>query len=166
MGVKKKKRGGQAGQRVFRPLIESGFHKGLPKCTEEGCEQPGQHTGVYRKDGSVVYRKHCIAHHAIRYNMDGGYKLSKKDYCENVDGRLGFVCTSTIIDSCQLEVDHANNKHKDNTKTNLDTLCSCCHNYKTRYFSKYKSLSEIRSVYNTNIQKFAQNTKQKRKHLV
>ena len=141
-----------------RQIIEHGFHKGLPKCVIEGCNKPGQHTGHYRKDGTVVYRKLCDAHHAIRYNMDGGYTLHKKDYCENADGRLGFVCTTTIVDSCQLDVDHVNNNHNDNNVENLDTLCSCCHNYKTRYFSKYTELTDIRTLYESNKQKVTQNT--------
>ncbi len=162
----KKRRGRKSGQRIFRPLIESGRHKGKPKCTVEGCNKPGQHTGNYRKDGTVSYRAHCVLHHALRYNLEGAYRLFKKDHCENTDGRLGFICTTTIVDSCQLDVDHVNNIHDDNRKENYDTLCSCCHNYKTRYFSKYKSLAQIRRVYSKNRKEFTQNTKQKRKQSV
>jgi hypothetical protein len=128
-----------SGQRIFRDLITTGAHKGLPKCEVEGCNQPGQHTGNRRKDGSVCYRKHCGGHHALRYNLDGGYRIYKKDYCENEDGRLGFLCTTNIVDPCMLDVDHINHVHEDNSPKNLQTLCSCCHNYKTRYFD---SLSE------------------------
>lgn len=123
-----------AGQRIFRDLLVSGPYKGLPKCVHEDCNNPGQHTGVKRKDGSVVYRAQCAGHHALRYNMDGGYRIYKKDYCENTDGRLGFVCSTKIIDPCMLDVDHINHIHEDNRPKNLQTLCSCCHNYKTKYF--------------------------------
>jgi 5-methylcytosine-specific restriction endonuclease McrA len=33
--------------------------------------------------------------------------------------------------SCQLDVDHINNNHKDNIESNLHTLCSNCHRLKS-----------------------------------
>jgi len=143
--------------RIFRELIETGPHSGLPKCVVEGCNSVGQHTGVRRKDGSVVYRAQCDAHHRLRYNMNGGYRLYKKDYCENIDGRLGFKCTTTVIDACMLDVDHIDHVHENNSEENLQTLCSCCHNYKTRYFD---SMSEetIRQTFTENSLKFTVTT--------
>ena len=120
------------GQRIFRDLLDNG----LPKCIVEGCNKPGQHTGVRRKDGSVNYRAQCVGHHANRYNMEGGYRIHKKDFCENTDGRLGFLCTTNIIDPCMLDVDHIDHVHENSNPKNLQTLCSCCHNYKTRYFDR------------------------------
>lgn len=140
-----------AGQRIFRDLITSGPNKGLPKCIVEGCNQPGQHTGVRRKDGSVNYRAQCSGHHAMRYGLNGGYRIYKKDYCENIDGRLGFICTTNVIDQCMLDVDHIDHVHENNKPKNLQTLCSCCHNYKTKYFD---GLSE-----STIRRKFKENTR-------
>ena len=147
------------GSRKIRTIIETGIHKGKPKCVVDGCERPGQHQGKYRKDGSVIYRDKCQLHVALQYNMEGAHKLFKKNICENIDGRLGFVCTTTTLDQCQLEVDHVNNNHKDNNPDNLDTLCSCCHKYKTKHFSHYQSLQEIREIYAKN-SAFTQNTVQ------
>lgn len=72
------------------------------------------------------------------------YLKHRKDYCENVDGRLGFVCTFTHPTPEQLEatgldatylgwlqVDHIDGNHTNNSITNLQTLCACCHNIKT-----------------------------------
>lgn len=123
-----------SGQRIFRDLLETGPNKGLPKCVVSSCNQPGQNTGNRRKDGSIHYRAQCSGHHAMRYSLEGSYRIYKKDYCENIDGRLGFKCTTTVIDQCMLDVDHINHVHEDNSQRNLQTLCSCCHNYKTRYF--------------------------------
>jgi len=123
-----------SGQRIFRDLIETGFYKGLPKCEVEGCNQPGQHTGVRRKDGSINYRAKCGGHHAMQYGLNGGYRIYKKEFCENIDGRLGFLCTTYIIDPCMLDVDHIDHVHENNNPKNLQTLCSCCHNYKTKFF--------------------------------
>ena len=72
------------------------------------------------------------------------YLQYRKDYCENVDGRLGFVCTFTAPTPQQLEatgldgtfqgwlqVDHKDGNHTNNDPSNLQTLCACCHNIKT-----------------------------------
>jgi hypothetical protein len=65
------------------------------------------------------------------------YKKHRKEYCENIDGRYGFVCTSTIVAPLwQLEVDHIDGNHKNNQIVNLQTLCSCCHRYKTMIFQE------------------------------
>jgi hypothetical protein len=86
------------------------------KCEVEGCNELGQHMGTYRKDGSPVRRKKCSKHHAIQYGLAGWhYRIFRKNYCENKDGRLGFECTSNIIDpNWQLDADHI-----DGTPNNL-----------------------------------------------
>ena len=72
------------------------------------------------------------------FNNHTAYKNSthpslkyRKDYCENVDGRLGHTCTTTIVWEGQLDVDHKNGDPYDNRPKNLQTLCKCCHSYKT-----------------------------------
>ena len=136
-----------AGQRIFRDLLADG----RPKCVVDGCKQPGQNLGTKRKDGSIIYRAQCAGHHALRYGMDGGYRIHKKSFCENVDGRLGFLCTTTIIDPCMLDVDHIDHVHENNKPRNLQTLCSCCHNYKTRYFD-HLTEATIRRKFKQNAQ--------------
>ena len=90
--------------------------------------------GRYRKDGTPHYRKTCSKHHHIKYTMgDWVYKINRKNYCENIDGRLGFVCTTTIIDpEWQLDVDHIDGDPSNNDPENHQTLCKCCHPIKTR----------------------------------
>jgi 5-methylcytosine-specific restriction endonuclease McrA len=109
-----------------------------PICSVDGCEKPCQHTGNYTKTGSIVYRKTCQYHHYKKYNMSGwDYKQYRKDYCENIDGRLGFYCTATIVEpTLQLDVDHVDGNHKDNDRLNLHTLCKNCHAYKTVMFKE------------------------------
>lgn len=105
-----------------------------PRCIVYGCDKPGQHTGRYRLDGTPTFRKTCTKHHNINYGMKGwDYKINRKEYCENVDGRLGFVCTTTIIDPFwQLDVDHIDGDPSNNDANNHQTLCKCCHAIKTR----------------------------------
>lgn len=79
---------------------------------------------------------------AVEYrNNIHPYLRYRKDYCENVDGRLGFKCntvlpTQDMIDSVGLtgwkpkqflEVDHIDGNHTHNNPDNLQTLCKHCH---------------------------------------
>ena len=66
-----------------------------------------------------------------RRNALHPYRWALKTYCENVDSRLGFRCTTTIMLSSQLEVDHIDGNPSNNAGENLQTLCGCCHTYKT-----------------------------------
>jgi len=77
--------------------------------------------------------------HRQRQNSKHPYRKHRKDYCENVDGRLGFICTTTIVHSVQLDVDHKDGNHLNNDLDNLQTLCKCCHSYKGLIYEDYKS---------------------------
>lgn len=83
-------------------------------------------------------------------NSKHRYRRNRLKYCENTDGRLGFVCTTTIADDAMLEVDHINNNHKDDATSNHHTLCACCHRYKTRYFGHLSDLKYIKSIFAKN----------------
>ena len=72
------------------------------------------------------------------------YRKYRKDFCENIDGRLGFICTYTpppqeliekVIESgfySNIEVDHIDGVPSNNDPKNLQSLCGCCHDWKTR----------------------------------
>jgi hypothetical protein len=98
-----------------------------PKCAKPGC-------GKYADNsGNGKYHKLCSSHHKGKYQMAGwNYKQYRKEYCENIDGRLGFKCTTTIMaPNWQIEVDHIDGDPNNNDVSNLQSLCNCCHRYKT-----------------------------------
>ena len=133
-----------------------------PRCQNAKCNNPAQHMGNYRKDGTPLFRKLCAKHHnkktakgyglksilevraakagmsvAEFQNYHHPYRKHRKEYCENRDGRLGFKCRYKIRHTAQLQVDHINGKPDDNRPRNLQTLCANCHCYKTHLHKDY-----------------------------
>lgn len=123
-----------------------------PKCEVPGCCRPAQSSG---KSNEIRFRKSkwvceefgvengyvCSKHHSINYGMHGwNYKQFRKNYCENRDGRLGFKCTTNIVDKdWQLDADHIDGDPSNNSTDNIQTLCKCCHAIKTRDSRDYAS---------------------------
>lgn len=96
------------------------------ECSMVGCNKPRDNAG----NGN--YHSLCSVHHKEKYLMSGwNYRQYRKDYCENIDGRFGFKCTTTIIMDAQLTVDHIDGDNKNNNLSNLQTLCFDCHVIKT-----------------------------------
>lgn len=73
--------------------------------------------------------------HTQKVNQNHPYLKYRKSYCENIDGRLGYVCTTTILPEFEiagvLHVDHKDGCSDNNDPDNLQTLCPTCHAYKT-----------------------------------
>jgi len=140
-----------------------------PTCTTEGCNSKVVAIRNYYADTGakvqVNWRKYCSKCHnkrtaekhglntiteitarrngfnsAVEYlNSKHPYRRYRKDYCENEDGRLGFVCTTTIVWDGQLDVDHIDGDPSHDNEENLQTLCKCCHAYKSYKEKDYLS---------------------------
>ena len=119
---------GSKGYEVYPDLEE---HQ---RCCNEGCSFPRKKVGANK----TAYVEsplctHCF--HAATEPPRHGYRENvspiKKEYCENIDSRLGFKCTATIIHRRQLDLDHINGDHHFNLASNLQTLCKSCHAQKT-----------------------------------
>ena len=114
-------------------------------CEIDGCNNLGRHSGKRRKDGTIIRQRLCNKCHGIKYQLDGwDYKIYRKNYCENIDGRLGFKCTTTISNlvpwEMQLDADHINgdpSSHLTLGAAAIQTLCKCCHAVKTHVNKDY-----------------------------
>jgi len=108
------------------------YNKDRPTCCIEGCNNPSIFK-QWNKDRTKKYwGKYCGGHNQKFYNIgDWKYKKYRKDYCENIDGRLGFKCTSNIIWEGQLDADHIDGNHNNHSEENIQTLCKVCHSWKT-----------------------------------
>jgi len=103
-----------------------------PRCEQPGCDGPATYQYQY-EDGTYRWRtRHglfvCGSHQRQPWHP---YLRFRKDYCENRDSRLGFICTSNIVWAGMLDVDHINGDPSDNRERNLQTLCKNCHAFKT-----------------------------------
>ena len=133
-----------------------------PNCQVPNCDKKAQLAG---KSGKIRYRKSkwvaekyecegyvCQRHHNHRLAEINGYESItefnnslhpylkyRKDYCENIDGRLGFECTTNIVWKGMLDVDHKDGNSDHNDPSNLQTLCKCCHAYKTNLFEDWRT---------------------------
>tara|TARA_R100000049_G_C1852617_1_gene19265 strand:+ start:55 stop:462 length:408 start_codon:yes stop_codon:yes gene_type:complete len=121
----------------------------IPKCEVPDCNKIAQNQSggpnprrrksiwiaeLYGGEGYI-----CHKHHAIKYGMGGwDYKIHRKEFCENIDGRLGFNCKAEIIDyELQIDVDHIDGNSTNNDPKNLQSLCKNCHAIKTQQSKDY-----------------------------
>ena len=113
----------------YRKKVKKLDNRTIPVCAHNICRKKVTILGT-DINGKLKYSVCCKEHHFSK-----PYLMYRKEYCENIDGRLGFKCTTTIIDyKWQNHVDHIDENHNNNKVENLQTLCGCCHAIKTKYF--------------------------------
>lgn len=123
---------------------------GRPICIVDGCNAIARNRG--KNFGG--YSNMCPGHYYGKKSAKDGYAFIKKDYCENRDGRLGFICNCIIIDYCMLHRDHIDENHLNNDPLNVQTLCANCHGYKTKFYGNVKSGIIMNEIMNENRNKF------------
>jgi len=119
------------------------FDKGnkLPICVNDGCNNDV----IVREWKYWSFKSECSRCTQARKNNKkiDGVKIHKKNYCENLNGQLGFKCpvtASTIQESIKawkeyrasLDLDHADGDHLNNNPDNVKTYCKLCHNRKSK----------------------------------
>jgi len=108
-------------------------------CIEEGCNELGLFRNMRVRGGARRYARCGVHKSRAAMKASGHYTTLRKDYCENIDGRLGFKCQVIIMDKfIQLDADHINNDHSDSRPENIQTLCKMCHPMKTNKQTKIK----------------------------
>ena len=110
---------------------------GIPVCNNEDCTRPKMWSGNYKNDGSRIYKTFCS--HCNSAKWINKYVQHKNKFCENIDSRLGYKCTTKIVLEGQLQVDNVDGNPTNNSKSNLQTLCACCHIYKTNIMGDSKT---------------------------
>lgn len=125
-----------SGKPVYRPVCQE-CHKATT------VERYATKTGAdwVRTIEDVIAHKAGFTSSADYLNSRHPYRKYRKDYCENKDGRLGYPCTTTIpklptgkLFLGLLDVDHIDENPGNNSPKNLQTLCRCCHAYKSHRF--------------------------------
>jgi len=113
-----------------------------PRCINSGCHDPvAIFRGVIAESKGREVRAVCSQCHLASYGkkpLRDGIVAHKKSYCENIDGHLGFQCTSTIHFPGVLEQDHIDGNHFNNIQSNVETLCRICHAYKSHLNGDYR----------------------------
>ncbi len=105
---------------------------GLTNAAELTARRKGKTLTEYLREKKEKTAKNAGFNSITEYvNSIHPYRKHRKDFCENIDGRLGYKCTSTIVWEGMLDVDHIDGNPTNNSEANLQTLCKCCHAYKT-----------------------------------
>ncbi len=119
----------------------------LPTCINEGCDN----NVSVRNWSTWSFRTECSSCSRCRLKKlkyPVGVIQHKKEYCENIDGHLGFSCpvdpTSWPDFQGALDLEHDDGDHDNNDRNNVKTICKICHMRKSKDnddFNSYKDSS-------------------------
>jgi len=120
----------------------------IPTCSNKGCTN-----NVVVRDWKYYSFKHMCADCTRRIQKGlpprDGVTFYKKKYCENKDGRFGFVCPvkdNFKFPSSVLHGDHIDGDHQNNNPENLQTVCSICHHMKGMKSGDFNSAKKGRKL--------------------
>jgi len=127
----------------------------IPNCINEGCEN-NVAIRHWSAQGDPSLKTECsrCADARKKNKFIDGITFHKKNYCENKDGILKFICPMdkeryNEFPSDIYHMDHLDGNHHNNTLNNLKTLCAICHTRKGKEsgdFNAFKSSSRIHKV--------------------
>jgi cytochrome c553 len=112
------------------------YQDGRPDCVN--CSLPARYHSK-TPDGSVKYwRNLCTMCHKNQGQEQYRYRLNKKSYCE----LCGFKAKHRV----QLDVDHKDGNHSNNSEDNLQTICANCHRLKTVLSGDHNGVKYIPAI--------------------
>lgn len=132
-------------EKVKMDYLKSG--KTLPKCSSLNCNN----YVTVRNWTTLSFKCYCSKCQTLMKNNikeTGNVTLIKKDYCENIDGRLGFNCPideNFDFRNSDLQLDHKDGNNQNNRENNIQTLCLICHSRKSiknKDFNSYRKTSK------------------------
>lgn len=127
--------------KLFNEIKSRADRRSAPTCKAAGCKKKTDLMGT-DSSGNPLYTIYCPDH----FNLSTAYAAVRKNYCENIDGRLGHICTSNVWWEGMLDVDHIDENPTNNDLSNLQTLCKCCHAYKGNQFIKENGVTPGRKT--------------------
>lgn len=105
----------------------------LPKCINIGCNN----NVSVRNWGNWSFKTECNRCIRLRVKkiIQDNIVFHKKQYCENIDGHLGFRCPVPNQSDWEhfqsgLDLDHLDGNHNNNEPHNVKTYCKLCHTRK------------------------------------
>lgn len=93
----------------------------------------------------LKYRKNYCENNQVTFWADLEIKSNKVIKHPYKGLAPGFICTATIPISALLQVDHIDGNPTNHTISNLQTLCSNCHTFKTLAFGDAHTIGRKQS---------------------
>lgn len=118
---------------IMNKMKEKFFAEGhtLPTCVNDGCDNYVQ----VREWKYWSFKSECSSCATARKKgIDRiGVTKHKKNYCENADGHLGWICPVLTFVGFEnsLDLDHLDGDHHNNVPDNVKTYCKLCHGRKS-----------------------------------
>lgn len=100
-----------------------------PKCVMDGCNNRVSYHKKYSKlndqGPGFKWKSACDFHRGPGKPLFDAWKLSRG--CENVDMHHSFICTTTITNPSQIDVNHIDGNKRNTASENIECLCRVCH---------------------------------------
>jgi len=98
------------------------------------CNKTKVSIADYNKNGLPRYKRKCekcspFYKEKLKRRSE---KMRTNKYGIYIKAEVCVSCNFLAIDSCQLDVDHIDGDHNNNSLVNLQTLCANCHRLKTK----------------------------------